>query len=306
MLSLHNEKSMKLKLRQQKRVISSRFQFWFAVSVVLLSSVSSGFTQVILDKDPMLEKIDIVEHLGDTIPLNLMVTNEQGKQVSLNSYFVKDRPVILMLGYYECPMLCNLVFNGMAEAVKLLPLKAGEEYQILSVSIDPTETAELARAKKQTYANAVGKADIQSGWQFLTADTVNSSALAQAVGFKYFYDEKRAEYAHAACAYILSPTGVITRYHYGIEFQDRDIRWSLIEASKGKIGSTLDRLILYCYHYDPEAGSYAPMATRIMQLGGLLTMAVVGSTIIVLRRHEKRPVKSGSEHEAQPAEVHHG
>lgn len=272
-----------------KKISSMKFTspvVWGLMLAVVCLSVASS--QVVLDSDPMLEKIDIIEHLGDTLPLDLIVTNEEGIQVPLGSFFVNDRPVILMLGYYECPMLCNLVFNGMAEAAKLLPLVSGKEYQILSVSIDPTETAELARAKKQTYANAVGKSEINAGWQFLTADSLVSAKIASTVGFKYFFDEARNEYAHAACAYVISPSGVISRYHYGIEFSDRDLRWSLIEASKGKIGSTLDRLILYCYHYDPDARSYAPLASKIMQLGGVVIVAVVGSTLVVLRRHENK------------------
>ncbi len=265
--------------------ITAHMVWGLMLAVVCLSVASS---QVVLDSDPMLEKIDIIEHLGDTLPLDLIVTNEEGIQVPLSSFFVKDRPVVLMLGYYECPMLCNLVFNGMAKAAKLLPLVSGKEYQILSVSIDPTETAELARAKKQTYANAVCKPEVSTGWQFLTADSLVSSKIAATVGFRYFFDEARNEYAHAACAYVISPSGVVSRYHYGIEFSDRDLRWSLIEASQGKIGSTLDRIILYCYHYDPDARSYAPLASKIMQLGGVVIIAVVGSTLVVLRRHENK------------------
>lgn len=244
--------------------------------------------QVVKEHDPDLDRIDIVEHRGATIPLDLTVTNEDGVAVPLSSYFQKDRPVILMLGYYECPMLCNLVFNGMAEAVKTLPLVAGKDYQILSLSINPRETAELAKAKKRTYAAAVGKPEMQNGWQFLTADSATSARLANAIGFRYFYDTDQKQYAHAAAAYVLSPAGVICRYHYGIEFPERDLRWSLIEAAQGKIGEPLDKLLLYCYHYDPEARSYSPMAMRFMQLGGLVTVAFVGSTIVVLRRHEKR------------------
>jgi len=232
--------------------------------------------QVVQDSVPELMKIDIIEHLGDTLPLNLDFTDDQGRSVRLADYFGKDRPVLLTLGYFECPMLCNLVFNGVSDGIKELGWTPGEKFEVISVSIDHTETPALARAKKENYIKALERPGAAQGWHFLVGDKTQSEKLAEAIGFKYYYVSERDEFAHAAAAYVISPNGVISRYLYGIKYSARDLKLGLLEASEGKIGSTIDRIILYCFHYDPEAKSYVLFAQNVMKLGGLATLVMMG------------------------------
>lgn len=256
--------------------------------VLVLFLCLAGFSQVINNNDAQLKKIDVEEHLGQTIPLDLNFTDDHGKQVALADYFNKDKPVVLILGYYTCPMLCNLVMNGVSDVVKEIPWRPGHEFEIVSVSIDPTETDLVAAAKKKNYIESIGKQDIADGWMFLTGPKEMSEKLADAVGFKYFYNEENEQYAHPAVLVVLSPEGKITRYLYGIEFGERDFRLAITEASEGKIGSTIDKIILYCYHYDPQTGSYVLFAENLMRLGGLLTMLILAILVILLILHERR------------------
>ncbi len=259
--------------------------FAFVLLKFLLSQ--SSYAQVIMDKPPAeLQAIDVQEHLGDIIPMDLSFTDESGKSVRLSEYFKKGRPVILTMAYYKCPMLCTLVLNAAGQVAKEMPWKPGNEYQMVTVSIDPTETPELARVKKENYIKFIGKPAIEDGWHFLTGKEENSKKLADALGFKYYYVEERKEYAHPAVAFILTDEGKIARYHYGIQFKERDVRLSLIEASEGKIGDSIDRLILYCFHYDPAAKGYVLMATNVMKLGGLMTVVLLGGFLMIMWRRE--------------------
>ncbi|RME25693.1 MAG: SCO family protein, partial [Candidatus Zixiibacteriota bacterium] len=216
------------------------------VALVALLTVSAAFAQRVQEtQQGDLAKIDIVEHLGDTIPMDLSFTSDEGQPVTLNDYFNKGKPVIVVLGYYQCPMLCNLVFNGLSEGVKGLGWTPGDRFEMVMVSINPRETAQLAAAKKANYVKQLGNPDAAKGWHFLVGDSVMSARLADAIGFKYFYDAENKQYAHPAAAYVLTEKGVISRYLYGIQFSPRDLKLSLLEASDGKIGSTADRLILY-------------------------------------------------------------
>ncbi|MGH8015247.1 MAG: SCO family protein [Candidatus Zixiibacteriota bacterium] len=219
--------------------------------------------------------IDIIEHLGDKLPLELQFTDDMGSIVTLGEYFGKEKPVLLSLGYYECPMLCNLVFNGISTGVKELGWTPGENFEIVSISIDPTETSALASAKKANYIKSVEIQGAENGWHFLVGEKSQSEALANAVGFKFYYVDERDEFAHAAAVYLISPDGTISRYLYGIQYTGRDLKLGLLEASEGKIGTTIDRIILYCFHYDPEAKSYVLFAQNIMKLGGLATVVVM-------------------------------
>ncbi len=252
--------------------------------------VGGAAAQVVQEHVPELEGIDVEEHLGDTVPLDLAFVDDHGRSVTLREYFGQDKPVALILGYYECPMLCNLVFNGLTAAIPDLGLAMGSQYRIINVSIDPVETPELASAKKANYLEALGPAASAEGWAFLTGDSTEIAALANALGFKYYYVEDRDEYAHPAVVHILSEDGVITRYLYGIQYNPRDVRLALLEASEGKVGSTLDRIILYCFHYDPAAGSYVVFARNVMVIGGVLTVIVLGAFLLILwlrERHRK-------------------
>jgi protein SCO1/2 len=266
------------------------------LTLIIIAAIMCGLqamgghsqAQVLQDSLSDLRRIDVVEHLGDTIPLGLEFADEAGTPVTLDRYFARGRPVILVLAYYNCPMLCNLVLNGLTAAASQVPWKLGEEYEIVVVSIEPSETPELARSKKQNYLNSLNQTGAGDGFHFLTGSADASSALADAVGFKYFWDEDQKQWAHPAVLTVLSPGGKITRYLYGIEFPERNLRLALVEASEGKVGTSVDRLILYCYHYDPAKGGYVLFAQNIMRLGGIATVFLLALLVALLRWRERR------------------
>jgi len=228
------------------------------------------------------------EKLGEKIPIDLSFSADDGREVQLSEYFNQDKPVILVLGYYTCPMLCNLVFNGVRDFVKETAWRPGKQFQILTVSIDSTETPVLAAAKKKNYIESIGKEGTEDGWVFFTGPAAKSRELADAVGFEYYWDDASEQYAHAAVIMILMPDGTISRYFYGIQFKELDVRLALMEAAEGKVGNTIDRILLYCYHYDPAAGSYSIFAVNIMKLGGLVTLVLLAMLILFLWIRERR------------------
>ncbi|MBN1407118.1 MAG: SCO family protein [Calditrichaceae bacterium] len=269
-------------------------------SVILLISmlilVSAAYIQAqIANQNPdELQNINVEEHLGQTIPVDLQFTNEQGENILLQRYFNQSKPVILVLAYYECPMLCTLVLNGLTQSVYKLNMLLGEDYQIVTVSIDPTETKELAAAKKQSHLKMLNQPENPHGWVFLTGTEGNINKLTESVGFKYYYVEERDEYAHPAVVMLLSETGKITRYLYGIEYKTNDLKLGLLEAAEGKVGSTLDKLILYCYHYDPNAKGYVIFASNVMKLGGAVTLLLLSAFIGLLWVKDKSRNKIGT------------
>jgi protein SCO1/2 len=208
--------------------------------------------------------------------------------VKLGDYFDGKRPVLLTLAYYRCPMLCGLMLNGVCNSAKAIDLVPGKDYRILTVSIDPRETAELAMVKKTRYIEQFGKAGVEEGWTFLVGTGENSKALADAIGFKYFYDAKRDEYAHPAVSYLISPDGKIVRYLYGMDYKRFDLKMGLIEASQGKVGTTIDRIILSCFHYDAKEGSYVLFAQNLMRLGGFLIVITLASVVWWLFVQERK------------------
>ena len=232
---------------------------------------------------PQLEGVGVTEQLGRNVDLNLTFVGESGRVVKLGDFFHQGRPVILNLVYYSCPMLCNLVLNGQTSAVGKLPWTPGNEFEIVTISIDPSETPELARQKKAAYIEDLGRGG--NGWHFLTDHDGHSKQLAEQVGFHYRYDEQIRQYAHQAAIMILTPDGEVSRYLYGIEFKPRDLRLALTEASQGKFSLSLDRLLLFCYHYDPSARSYVLFAASLMRWGGLL---IVISLAFMLWRFWRR------------------
>jgi protein SCO1/2 len=246
------------------------------------------FGQITMDDVPELQNIDVEEHLGETIPLDLSFVNDSGDTVQLSTYFQSDKPVLLTLAYYRCPMLCGLVIKGLTDGIRELAYLPGKDFQVVTVSINPEEDFHLAAAKKKNVLETLDKLIDRSGWAFLTGPEENSKELADALGFKYYYIEERGEYAHPAVSYVLTKEGVISRYLYGIAYKETDLRLSLLEASKGEIGSTLDKIILYCYHYDPDAGGYVLFAGNLMRLGGVITVLILGSLLIILWRKEVR------------------
>lgn len=265
------------------------FSFLF-FSLIIFNS--QAMAQAIRDDVPELQKIDVEEHLGETIPLDLKFTNHAGEEVPLNNYFNRGKPVALVLAYYECPMLCTLVLNGLTTAAYKTKLELAEDYQILTVSIDPGETSDLAAAKKRAHMKMLEKNPADSGWAFFVGKQNQIDQLAEAIGFKYYYDEKRDEYAHPALVTLLTEKGKISRYLYGIEFSPLDLKLGLLEAGEGRVGSSLDKLILYCYHYDPDANGYTVLAGNVMKLGGVVTLILLGLFLGILWLRDSRKRKN--------------
>lgn len=225
-----------------------------------------------------LEGVGVEELLGAKVPTNLEFITSDGEATTLGRVLDGERPVILTLNYSSCPMLCSLQLNGFVEGLRQMKWTVDEEFDIVTVSLDPSESADTAAATKAKYLKDYGRGgkSAAAGWTFLHGDEAAIRTLANAVGFGYRYSETRDEYLHAAVLMVLTPSAEVSRYLYGIQFSPKTMRLSLAEASDGKYASTLDKLILYCFHYDETEGRYAPVARRIMSLGGLLTIGVLG------------------------------
>lgn len=234
-----------------------------------------------------LQGVGVDEKLGGQIDLDLQFTAENGYQVPLRNYFKSGKPVILNLVYYRCPMLCSLVLNAQTSALRDVAWTAGDEFEIVTVSIDPEEMFNLAAAKKKWYLEQYRR-PAQDGWHFMTDYQGNSKRLADQVGFRYRWDAKTEQWAHAAVVMVLTPDGRVSRYLYGLQYKPRDVRLALTEASEGKLGSFGDKLLLFCYHYDPLAKSYVPFAMNLMKAGGVFTILVFGIFLTVLWRKERQ------------------
>lgn len=235
-----------------------------------------------------LEGVGITEHLDAQIPLDLEFTDGEGKIVRLRDLFDGQRPVVFNLAYYTCPMLCTLVLNGVADAMNGVGLTLGRDYTAFVVSIDPAETAGLARAKRDAYLRLYQRGAGPEAWRFFVGREDQIQALADAVGFHYRYDRKSNEFIHTAATFVLTPDGHVSRYLYGIEYEPQTFRLSLLEAAQGRIGTTVDRLVLYCFHYDAESGRYAPMVMNIVRLFGGLTALAVAVFLLILRAGDRR------------------
>ncbi|PSH03810.1 MAG: SCO family protein [Acidobacteria bacterium] len=237
---------------------------------------------------PGLEGIGIDQHLNEQVPLNLTFNDEQGKPVKIGEYFHEGRPVILNLVYFQCPMLCTEVLNGLTSALKVIKFVPGKEFEVVTVSFDPRETPQLAANKKEMYLKKLGKPEAAKGWHFLTGEQSQISELAKAVGFRYRFDPKLDQFVHAAGIMLITPTGKIAQYYYGVEYSAKDMRLGIVEASQNRIGSLADQVLLYCYHYDPRTGRYGATITNIVRLGGIVTVIVLGSVLVLLFRKEKQ------------------
>jgi protein SCO1/2 len=233
-----------------------------------------------------LNGVGIDQKLNEQLPLDLPLVDENGKNVRLGDYFGK-KPVVLSLVYYQCPMLCNQILNGMVSAFKVMSFQPGAEFEVVTVSFDPRETPALASAKKNTYVNYLPeakRASANAGWHFLTADEASIKQLTDTVGFRYHWDDATNQFAHASGIFVSTPQGRLARYLYGIEYAPRDLRLGLIEAADNKIGSPVDQLLLYCYHYDPATGKYGARVMRLMQVGGVATLLGVVVMLFAMRR----------------------
>jgi protein SCO1/2 len=237
-------------------------------------------------KPGLLSKIGIDQHLNQQVPLDLTFTDETGHEVPLSTFF-GQRPVVLAMVYYECPMLCTQVLNGMVAALGVINFDVGREYDVIAVSINPKEGPGLAAQKKQAYLERYKRPQTAAGWHFLTGKEENIQRLASAVGFRYAFDEHIQQYAHGAGIEILTPKGVLSKYFYGIEFSARDIRFGLIEASDEHIGSPIDDALLLCYHYDPSTGKYGTAVIDAVRIGAVATVLAFLTFLFVSLRKER-------------------
>jgi protein SCO1/2 len=236
---------------------------------------------------PMLREVGIDQKLNQQIPLDLVFTDEAGREVRIGEYFTK-RPVVLALVYYECPMLCTQVLNGLIGSLEALTFTAANEFDVVVVSFDPGETPALAAEKRKAYLDRYKRAGAEAGVHFLTGRESSIKSLADAVGFRYVYDASIDQFAHPAAITVLTPTGHVSRYLFGIEFAPRDLKFALIDAASERIGSVVDQALLYCYHYDPETGKYGLVIMRLIRLGGLATIGALGFFIVWSLRRERR------------------
>ncbi|UCE02921.1 MAG: SCO family protein [Candidatus Latescibacterota bacterium] len=234
-----------------------------------------------------LREVGFDQNLGGSVPLDARFSDEQGNEVELGRFF-GERPVILSLVYYECPMLCSMALNGLVGSLRVLDESIGDEFEVVTVSFDPEETSALAAGKKQSYVASYAREGAADAWHFLTGEAESIRELTNAVGFRYVYDEQTAQFAHAAGIVLLTPEGKIARYFYGIEYPGRDLRLGLVEASEGRIGNVVDQVLLYCFQYNPETGSYAAVALNIVRLAAVLTIVGIALLLLVLRRGERR------------------
>jgi protein SCO1/2 len=235
-----------------------------------------------------LEGIGITENPGGQLPLDASFVDDEGRQVTLKQYFDGSRPVILNLGYYGCPMLCGLVTNGLLEALTGMDWIPGEEFQIVTLSFDPQESQTLAALKKANYLEQLGRPEAADGWHFLVGQETDIKQVTEAAGFAYRWNDRLGQFSHAAALIVCTPDGKISRYLYGILFDPQTMRLSLIEAAEGKVGTTMDKIILFCFQYDATAGRYAPAARNLMKAGGLVTILLLGGVLIGFWRREKR------------------
>jgi len=259
---------------------------WFGLILTLsapgLPSVAEPLTAV----DPARD-IGFDQKLGRQVPLDLVFRDEEGKEVRLGDYF-SGRPVILSLAYYGCPMLCGLALQGLASSLKPLQYDAGREFDVVTVSFDPTETPADARAAKPGYLELYGREGAAAGWHFLTGGEEEIRRLTESVGFRYKWDETAKEYAHATGIILMTPEGKVARYLFGIDYAPKDLRLGLVESAGGRIGSVADRLLLLCYQYDPHTGRYSATAMNVVRAGALAGVAGLGTFLIVMVRRESR------------------
>jgi len=233
--------------------------------------------------------VGIDQRLDQQIPLNLVFTDEFGRQSPLSSYFHPGKPVLLALVYYRCPMLCTQILGGVAGSLKAVSLEPGKDFEVVAISFDPKDTPQTAESKKQLYLRRYGRAGTANGWHLLTGDAANIKALTDAVGYHYKYDPATDQFAHASGIMIATPEGRLSRYFYGVEYAPRDVRLGLVEASQNKIGNPVDQILLFCFHYDPSTGKYGAIVMNIVRLTGLAFVLVCGAFLaIVLRRDVRR------------------
>ena len=244
-------------------------------------------------KLPQLDNVSFNQHLNDQLPLDTHFKDEAGNDVTLGQYFDGKRPVVLAFVYYSCPMLCTQIMNGVSRAIKVLPWTPGKEFDVVFVSFDPRDKPETAAAKKSALLNYWSTQSQASAWHFLTGEEPEIRRVTSAAGFFYMWDVKSQQYAHLSGVLVLTPDGKLSRYFYGVEYSPKELRLALFESAAGHIGSVVDQLLLYCYHYDPSQGRYGVIVMNLVRAGGVLTVLALGGFIYMLRREEKLHPREG-------------
>ncbi len=262
-----------------------------------LSAIAVSSAAVASDVPNELQGVGITEHLNGAVSIqNLTFKDETGKNVHLADYFHKGHPVLLTLVYYECPNLCNYLLNGLVKSLQKLDWTPGKQFDIVTVSFNPKEGPELAARKKAAYIASYGNPAAAAGWHFLTGQEDQISQLAKEVGFGYRYDSQEKQFAHTTLVTILTPEGKISRYLYGIDFPKQDLRLALLEASNGKIGTIVDRVLLFCYHFDPKTGKYSVVISRVMTAACTGTVVIFGGYLVAFWRRQRFLPNSDDDH----------
>jgi protein SCO1/2 len=254
--------------------------------VLLFLASGSAFSQPTSQPGP-LQDVGFDQRLGEAVPLDAVFVDERGERVTLGDFF-GERPVIMALVYYECPMLCTMVLNGLTSSLGTLEFDPGEEFEVVIVSFDTRETPAQARSARSTHVGRYDRPGTEDGWHFLTGDEESVQRITQSLGFRYVWVPESNQFAHAAGIVALTPEGQIARYFYGIEYAPRDVRLGLVEAADNQIGSLVDQILLYCFHYDPVVGKYSAVAMNIVRLAAAATVLALGSFLILQWRRERR------------------
>ena len=239
------------------------------------------------DTLPQLEDVSFKQQLNEMLPLDASFTDEAGRRVTLGEYFGR-KPVLLAFVYYQCPMLCTQVMNGLSSALKVMPFEAGEEYEVVLVSFDPRDTPATATEKKLAHLEYWSAEKDAGSWHFLTGDEATIRRVTSAAGFSYRWDERTGQFAHVSGILAVTPEGRLSRYFYGVEYSPKELRLALVESGEGRIGSAIDELLLYCFHYNPESGRYGLVVMNLVRLGGVITVLGIVAFILVMRRRESR------------------
>ena len=257
-------------------------------TVVLLALLMASTVSAQATKPVLLNDVGIDQKLGAQIPADLTFTDETGKIVRLSDYFTGQRPIVLSLVYYNCPMLCTMSLNDQTRAMQAMPLNPSTDFEIVTISFDAREGTDLAAAKKKRYIHEYHKPGASAGWHFLTGNEENIRKLTETVGFRYAWDAKYNQYAHAAGLMVLTPSGKISKYFYGVDYSSKDLRLALVEASEGKIGSPVEQMILYCFTYDPATGKYSLAILRLMRVFAVITAVGLATYMIIHFRRDAR------------------
>ena len=239
------------------------------------------------DRPTPLTRVTIEQRLNTQLPLDAEFRDETGKTVQLSSYFGK-KPVVLALVYYQCPMLCTQILNGVVRAAKVLKFEPGKDYDVVAISFDARETPQDAAAKKAVYMHDYGHPETANGWHFLTGGVNPVKRVTDAVGFRYVWDVHTATFAHASAIYVLTPEGKLSKYFYGIDYSPKDMRLALIEASQNKIGNPVDQILLFCYHFDPQSAKYTVYAMGLLRVAGAATVLSLGGFVFIMLRRDSR------------------